>query len=363
MTFQAISISTERLHLRELEESDAEATNVWESDPIVVRYETEDVRSVEESLAYIRRSHDGRRGEPRVLFDLLVTTKDGAPIGRVGFRITRPEHREATLWFVFRRDVWGRGYATEAAAAMLDLAFERAGAHRVFGDADPRNVGSWRVMEKLGMRREAHLRDHWWLKGEWCDSYFHAVLEDEWRAIRAEKKLAAAATVSDRPIHILGVAGSLGATSSNAALLDAASGLVPSGVELTRFDGLGTLPHFDPALKAEPPAVVLAWREAVRSSDAVVVATPEYGHSLPGVLKNAIDWLIGSGELERKVVAITASVPHPDRGRRGLSALRQTLGAVSATVVGGEPIVRGPMMEAALRDLLAATARAARRTT
>ncbi len=104
----------------------------------------------------------------------------------------------------------------------------------------------------------------------------------------------------------------------------------------------------------------MRWRRALAASDAVLIATPEYGFSLPGVLKNGIDWVIGSGELERKVVAITAAVPAPDRGRRGLQALRDTLSAVRATIVGGEPIAKGPehdrRVAALVRALIAAAA-------
>lgn len=357
MTFVPAKRSTARLELRELEESDAEATNRWESDPEVQRYETSDGRTLDESRAYIRRSRTDSATTPRTLWDLLVTTKDGEPVGRVGFRITRPEHREATLWFVFRRDVWGRGYGTEAGEAILEIAFD-AGVHRVFGDADPRNVGSWRVMEKLGMRREAHLRDHWFLKGEWCDSYLHAILEDAWRARRVATPTAAVVVVEDRPIRVLAIAGSLGARSSNAALVTAAFAAAPAGVTLVAFAGLGELPLFDPDRVATE--AVEAWRAALRSVDAVLISTPEYGHSLPGVLKNAIDWVIGSGELERKAVAITASVPHADRGRRGLQALAQTLGAVRARIAWAEPIVRSEGQDRMLRALLTELATVAR---
>jgi hypothetical protein len=75
---------------------------------------------------------------------------------------------------------------------------------------------------------------------------------------------------------------------------------------------------------------------------------------LPGALKNAIDWVIGSGELGGKVVGITAAVPSLERGRRGLGALRDTLGAVRATVVGGEPIAKGPSFEAEVMGLVSA---------
>jgi NAD(P)H-dependent FMN reductase len=70
------------------------------------------------------------------------------------------------------------------------------------------------------------------------------------------------------------------------------------------------------------------------------------------VLKNGIDWVIGSGELEQKVVAITAAVAGPERGRRGLRALRDTLSAVRATIVGGEPIAKGPGLESQVAALV-----------
>lgn len=121
------------------------------------------------------------------------------------------------------------------------------------------------------------------------------------------------------------------------------------------------MPHFDPDLDPDdPPPAVAAWRAALAASDGVLIACPEYGHSLPGVLKNAIDWVIGSGELEGKIVAITASVPIAERGRKGLVALAQTLGAVRARIVGGEPIVRGAGAEQAIRALVAALADAVR---
>jgi hypothetical protein len=79
----------------------------------------------------------------------------------------------------------------------------------------------------------------------------------------------------------------------------------------------------------------------------------------PGVLKNGIDWLIGSGELEQKVVAITSAVAGPERGKRGLEALRVTLSAVSATIVGGEPIPKGPELESHVAALVRSLVEAA----
>jgi chromate reductase len=156
-------------------------------------------------------------------------------------------------------------------------------------------------------------------------------------------------------VRILAISGSLQARSGNLVLLQVAATLAPPSIEVVLCDDLRSLPHFNPDLELhEPPPAIEAWRQALAASDALLIAAPEYGFSLPGALKNGIDWVIGSGELERKIVAITASVNHSDRGRRGLQALTDTLHAVSATIVGGEPIVRGPTFEAEVATLLRA---------
>jgi NAD(P)H-dependent FMN reductase len=105
-------------------------------------------------------------------------------------------------------------------------------------------------------------------------------------------------------------------------------------------------------LEAAPPPPVAEWRQALASSDGVVIACPEYGHSLPGALKNGIDWVIGTGELYRKPVAVTAAVGSPERGRRGLAALKQTLLAVDARIVWDEPLVRGNGEAGAIESLV-----------
>ena len=160
-------------------------------------------------------------------------------------------------------------------------------------------------------------------------------------------------------MRILAVCGSLQSTSKNLTLLGAAARCAPPEVDVVLFDGIGDLPHFNPDIETTAtPDSVQRWRHALETSAAVLIASPEYGFSLPGALKNAIDWVIGSGELEGKIVAITAAVPAPERGRRGLQALRDTLSAVRATIVGGEPIPIGPEFErdvaALVRDLIQA---------
>jgi len=102
-------------------------------------------------------------------------------------------------------------------------------------------------------------------------------------------------------VRIAGIAGSLRAGSHNLALLRAAAGLLPPGVELVTYEGLGELPPFSEDLEA--PASVERLRAFIASAEALLVATPEYNGSIPGVLKNALDW---------------ASRPYPDNSVRGL---------------------------------------------
>lgn len=157
-------------------------------------------------------------------------------------------------------------------------------------------------------------------------------------------------------MKILGVCGSLQSASGNRALLEvAARACASEGIELAFFEGLREIPPFDPEVDAAgAPDPVLAWRRELAASDAVLVASPEYGFSLPGVLKNAIDWAIGSGELEGKVVGVTAAVNIEGRGKRGLEALADTLRAVSARIVSGVGIVRGASFDRDVAALVAA---------
>ncbi|MGH0029421.1 MAG: NADPH-dependent FMN reductase, partial [Myxococcota bacterium] len=133
--------------------------------------------------------------------------------------------------------------------------------------------------------------------------------------------------------------GSLQPASSNAWLLARfAAGCAPGTFET--FDRIRDIPHFDPTLDVDPvPEAVVALRAALRASDAVLFASPEYGHGMPGSLKNALDWLVGSGEIGGKPVAITCAAQGPERGRKGLAMLRQTLEAIDTKIVWDEPIV------------------------
>lgn len=154
-------------------------------------------------------------------------------------------------------------------------------------------------------------------------------------------------------MRVLALCGSLQKNSSNLRLLREAQKRAPIGCEIERSQLLEELPHFNPDIsEVGVPEVARRWRSAVEASDALLISSPEYGHSLPGVLKNAIDWLIPTGELFQKVVAITCCVRHEERGKKGLKALKKTLLAVDARLAWNQPLLEGDDFELRLDELL-----------
>ena len=138
------------------------------------------------------------------------------------------------------------------------------------------------------------------------------------------------------PIELLFISGSLQRVSANRALLATAANCAQGIARVTTFDGIAELPHFNPDLDGDTIAALAEWRAAVAHSDAVVIATPEYAHSLPGSLKNALDWIVGTGELYDKPVALMSA--GTSGGQRSLDALAQTLRAQGAQVDAQLPV-------------------------
>ena len=146
-------------------------------------------------------------------------------------------------------------------------------------------------------------------------------------------------------MRVLGISGSLRRDSLNSALLRAAAERLPAGVELVEYERLGEIPPYDGDLEAAAtPAVVADLRSAIRAADAVLIATPEYNHSIPGVLKNALDWAsrpAGHSALS----GIPAAAIGASTGMFGAvwaqAETRKVLGALGGRVVEGElPVAR-----------------------
>jgi len=132
-------------------------------------------------------------------------------------------------------------------------------------------------------------------------------------------------------MKILGISGSLRTASVNTALLTTAAALTPYGVTLTVYEGLGNLPHFNPELDTEPlPLAVTDFRSQLNSSAGVIISSPEYAHGIPGVLKNALDWLVASGDLYEKPVALFNASPRTSYAQ---ASLAETLTVMTARLI------------------------------
>lgn len=146
-------------------------------------------------------------------------------------------------------------------------------------------------------------------------------------------------------MRVLGISGSLRRDSYNSALLRAAAERLPAGVELVEYERLAEIPPYDAdAEAAAVPAVVAELRDAVRAADAVLVATPEYNHSLPGQLKNALDWIsrpAGKSALNGKPAAAIGASTGMFGAVWAQAEARKVLGALGGRVVEAElPVPR-----------------------
>jgi len=175
----------------------------------------------------------------------------------------------------------------------------------------------------------------------------------------------------DGAMRILAISGSLRAGSSNTALVHACAALAPEGTEVVVYEGMGDLPHFNPDLDVEPaPASVADFRRRLKEADAVLISSPEYAHGMPGTLKNALDWVVGSAELVWKPVALVNASP---ASMFAHAQLLETLTVMTASVVpeasvtvplagrrlDAAGIVADPALSSQLRSVLAALAGAA----
>jgi len=191
-------IETQRLLLREFRPADEADIHDYASDPEVVRYTSWGPNTREVTRTVLR----GWLKEQEVGLEHSVTLaielrSEARLIGAIRIGVKDERNRTADFGYTLARRYWSRGYATEAARGLIDTVFRKLGIHRIYATCDTRNIASFRVMEKLGMRREATFEKDVIQKGEWRDSYLYAILADEWIA-REEVRAATAEAFGSR---------------------------------------------------------------------------------------------------------------------------------------------------------------------
>ncbi|MEO6005543.1 MAG: NAD(P)H-dependent oxidoreductase [Opitutus sp.] len=132
-------------------------------------------------------------------------------------------------------------------------------------------------------------------------------------------------------IKILAISGSLRRTSSNTELLKAAALLAGPGVEVALEPAMSELPHFNPDLEGQEPASVVRFRERLRNAEAIIISSPEYAHGVAGALKDALDWVVGSGEFSGKPVALFNASPRATIAHASLAEIIVTMDATLVT--------------------------------
>lgn len=177
-----ITLNTERLTLRWMAPRDVTAHYAVYSDAEVARYWSRgpwsEIAEAEAALAAIIAGYaDG--SALRLGIELRAT---GQLIGNVSLHHFEEASRRCELGYALARDYWGGGYVTEALRALIGHGFEQLNLNRIEADIDPRNLGSARVLEKLGFRKEGYMPERWIVQGEPADTVWYGLLRRDWKA-------------------------------------------------------------------------------------------------------------------------------------------------------------------------------------
>lgn len=182
-------IRTKRLALRPFETRDADAVLAYHSLPEVSQYQFWSPRSrpeVEVKVAAWGKQHSiAQEGDAVVL--AVVLAGSSQLIGDIMLSLNSGEARQGEIGYSFNPDYSGQGYATEAVGALVDWGFDALGLHRILARCDARNERSWKLVERMNFRREAHFREHAKFKGGWDEEYYYAILNREWADLQSTR--------------------------------------------------------------------------------------------------------------------------------------------------------------------------------
>ncbi|MCB0192055.1 MAG: GNAT family N-acetyltransferase [Anaerolineae bacterium] len=174
-------LETDRLLLREYRAEDLAAIYNYQTHPAYLRYAPWSQRHKKDVQNFLHNLIEWQNEQPRIKFQLAIELRSNQELlGSCGLRKTRDTAFEAELGYEIDPHHWGEGYATESVRAILKYGFDDLQLHRVFASIIADNLGSRRVVEKLGFTYEGQLRENRRFKDRWWDTCLYGLLKDEW---------------------------------------------------------------------------------------------------------------------------------------------------------------------------------------
>lgn len=175
------SIQTDRLIIREFNEDDFKSIHTYASKPEVTIYLPFGPNIEIDTQLFLKKVTNYKFQNPRCDYEFaVVLKKNNILIGGCGIHIANIGNKEGSIEYCYDNQFWGKGYASESTNAILNFGFDKLNLHRIFGTCHPDNIGSAKVMEKVGMLKEGYLREHKFQKGRWRDSLIYSILDYEY---------------------------------------------------------------------------------------------------------------------------------------------------------------------------------------
>ena len=178
----SLILETKRLKMRAFQDKDIQDFADYRSDPEVAKYQDWDAPySVEKAAQFVAENKVICPGTPGEWHQIAIELKaEGDLIGDCVFHILAEDAQQAEIGFTLSRRYQGHGYATEAVTKLVDYIFCELKLHRIRAICDVDNLASSKLLERIGMRREAHFIENIWFKGRWGSEYLYAILRSEW---------------------------------------------------------------------------------------------------------------------------------------------------------------------------------------
>ncbi|ANU09487.1 GNAT family N-acetyltransferase [Planococcus antarcticus DSM 14505] len=175
-------LETDRFFLREFEKTDWKAVHAYASREIVSKYQSWEPNTPQETQQYIDDVLQQQLRQPRTNFTFAVVWKEtGKVIGAGELSAIDRTNQSGAIGYILHPNYWRQGIAAEVALLLLEFGFEENRLHRIWASCDPQNLGSQKILEKVGMIKEGLLRKNLRMKDGWRDSLLYSILGDEWQ--------------------------------------------------------------------------------------------------------------------------------------------------------------------------------------